>query len=295
MSETLPEPLVPADVDLRDYVFMPLDVLRLRDSELAATPDAEAFRCSVLAWCVSWHQMPAASLPDDDTTLARLLGFGRDIRGWKKVRAAGGLRGWVKCSDGRIYHPVVAEKAIEGWAAKVAQRARTEAARKAKEEKRQRELQAQSQLLSQQQSGSVTEIATGSKGQRQEQGQGQLTPISSSLRSEEPPPRAKSITFKAWSDQTKAKGEAAISGYKAVFDYIAQVGIPQEWLQIAWFKFKDRYLRDEKAKRKRYIDWRGVFLRSVKENWFELWYAKDGGYVLTTKGQQAEREYREAA
>lgn len=59
-------PLVPADVDLRDFAFMPLDVLRLRDSDLASIEDAEAFRCSVLSWCVSWHQVPAASLPDDD-------------------------------------------------------------------------------------------------------------------------------------------------------------------------------------------------------------------------------------
>jgi hypothetical protein len=57
--------------------------------------------------------VPAASLPDDDLILARLLGYGRDLKGWKKVRAAGGLRGWVKCSDGRLYHPVVAAKAQE--------------------------------------------------------------------------------------------------------------------------------------------------------------------------------------
>jgi hypothetical protein len=38
------------------------------------------------------------------------------LRGWKKVRAKGGLRGWIRCSDGRLYHPVVVEKAIEAWA-----------------------------------------------------------------------------------------------------------------------------------------------------------------------------------
>lgn len=128
MSELL-SPLIQADVDLRDFAFLPLDVLRLRDSELSATPDAEAFRCCVLSWCVSWHQLPAGSLPDDDATLARLLGFGRDLKGWKKVRAADGLRGWVKCSDGRLYHPVVVEKAMEAWKGKLAQRWRTECGR----------------------------------------------------------------------------------------------------------------------------------------------------------------------
>ena len=168
MSDT-PTPLVPADVDLRDFAFMPLDVLRLRDSDLASAPDAEVFRCSVISWCVAWHQLPAASLPDDDIALARLLGFGRDVKGWRKVRADGGLRGWVLCDDGRLYHPVVAEKARDAWSAKCAQRQRTEAARRAREEARQR----QSQALSQTPRISVTETVTESKGQGQGQGQGQ--------------------------------------------------------------------------------------------------------------------------
>lgn len=132
----LPEPPVSAEVDLRDFAFMPLDVLRLRDSELAAEPDGEVFRCAVLSWCVSWHQVPAASLPDDDSLLCRLLGFGRDLRGWKRVRDAGGLRGWVQCADGRLYHPVVAEKARDAWRGKMEQRWRTEAARVKKHNQR---------------------------------------------------------------------------------------------------------------------------------------------------------------
>jgi len=138
MMDTRPAPLVAADVDLRDFAFLPLDVLRLRDSELASAPDAEVFRCAVLSWCAAWHQMPAASLPDDDVSLARLLGYGRDIKGWKKIRAAGGMRGWVKCSDGRLYHPVVAEKARDAWRGKLQQRWRTEAARVKKHNQRHR-------------------------------------------------------------------------------------------------------------------------------------------------------------
>ena len=66
----LPEPLVPADVDLRDFQYMPLDVVRLRDSSLAAKASGEEFRAAVLLWYVSWHQKPPASLPDDDEELA---------------------------------------------------------------------------------------------------------------------------------------------------------------------------------------------------------------------------------
>lgn len=108
---TLPEPLVPADVDLRDFAFMPLDVLRLRDSDLATLATGEEFKAAVLLWCFAWHQVPAASLPDDDRVLARHSGAGA---GWKNVREEA-LRGFVLCSDLRFYHPVIAEKAIEAW------------------------------------------------------------------------------------------------------------------------------------------------------------------------------------
>nr|WP_249190864.1 DUF1376 domain-containing protein [Burkholderia cenocepacia] len=96
---------------------MPLDVLRLRDSDLAARVTGEEFRCAVLLWCASWHQVPAASLPDDDVNLAQYAGFGRMVGEWQKARE-GALWGWVKCADGRLYHPVVAEKANEAWIAK---------------------------------------------------------------------------------------------------------------------------------------------------------------------------------
>ena len=115
------QPLVPADVDLRGLPFMPLDVNRLRDSQLAINASGDEFRAAVLLWCASWGQIPAASLPDDDRSLASYAGYGRDMKGWKKVRA-GALRGWIKCDDGRWYHPVVAEKALEAWDARIEHR-----------------------------------------------------------------------------------------------------------------------------------------------------------------------------
>lgn len=124
----IPEPLTPADCDLREFPFMPLDVGRLRDSKLVShVPPAQCF-FAVILWCASWHQIPAASLPDDDIELARLAGFGFVVKEWKKVRA-GALYGWIKCADGRLYHPVVAEKARTAWQAKHEQRWKSECAR----------------------------------------------------------------------------------------------------------------------------------------------------------------------
>ena len=135
MTAQSPPPLTPPDCDLRDFPFMPLDVVRLRDSDISAISTGDEFRCAVLLWCASWHQVPAASIPDDDIVLAQLAGFGRVVKEWKKVRE-GALRGWIKCSDGRLYHPVVAEKAGEAWEGRMAYRQRKEAERQRKAEER---------------------------------------------------------------------------------------------------------------------------------------------------------------
>lgn len=134
------KPLTPLDCDLRNFPHMPLDVVRLRDSDLAALEGAEEFRAAVLLWCASWHQIPAASLPDDDRVLANLAGFGRVVKEWNKVRD-GALRGWIKCSDGRLYHPVIAEKALSALDSKYKQEWRTEIARIRKHNQRHRDSQ----------------------------------------------------------------------------------------------------------------------------------------------------------
>lgn len=138
MTEQLPAPLVPATVDLRHFRRMPLDVMRLRDSDIARDPNPEGFRCAVLAWCVAWHQVPASSLPDDDRALADLVGIGRTpraVKEWRELRAVA-LRNFVKCSDGRLYHPVIAEMALDAWRAHLEQRWKTDCSRIKKHQQR---------------------------------------------------------------------------------------------------------------------------------------------------------------
>lgn len=118
MTENPPDPLVPAEVDLTDFQYMELDVQRLRDSRFAAESEPEAFRAGVLLWCASWHQVPAASLPNNDRELSNLAGFGRVVKEWRKVREQA-LALFVLCSDGRLYHRIVAEKAIAAWNSKL--------------------------------------------------------------------------------------------------------------------------------------------------------------------------------
>jgi hypothetical protein len=133
-EQALPDPLVPAEVDLRDFPFMPLDITRLLTSETwieaAGTPMGHAL---ISLWASSWHQVPAASVPDNPAVMARLAFCTPDQ--WAEADDTV-LNGWVLCSDGRWYHPVVAEKALEAWRAKLERKRRVEAAiaaRKAKE------------------------------------------------------------------------------------------------------------------------------------------------------------------
>lgn len=108
-----PPPPVPADTDLRHMPGYMIDVQSLLGSDLAALGDPAANWFAVLTWCASFHQIPAGSLPDDDTVLAYLVRLGRDVRTWKRMREKGAMRGWVKHSDGRLYHPVVTETVLK--------------------------------------------------------------------------------------------------------------------------------------------------------------------------------------
>jgi uncharacterized protein YdaU (DUF1376 family) len=119
-----PDPPVPPECDCRGLPFMPLDVVRLRDSDLAALATGDEFKAAVLLWCAAWGQLPAGSLPDDERILARLAGV--SLAEWRGLSDMA-MRGWELCSDGRFYHPVIAEKAAEAWAARSRQRARAEA------------------------------------------------------------------------------------------------------------------------------------------------------------------------
>ena len=69
-----PAPPIPCEVDLRDFHFMPLDVVRLQNSETWAIADGWGAKALVNLWTRSWHQVPAGSLPDDDNL--HIVGYG---------------------------------------------------------------------------------------------------------------------------------------------------------------------------------------------------------------------------
>lgn len=120
-------PLVPPEVDLTDFSWMPLEIARLKRSKswLLAKKNPELAFYMINLWTAAWHERPAGSLEDDEDVLIDVA-MCKPAR-WKAVRAQV-MRGWVKGEDGRLYHPVVAEKVLESWKAKIAQRSKTAAA-----------------------------------------------------------------------------------------------------------------------------------------------------------------------
>jgi|GEM_PF-2196909 len=109
-----PEPLTPEYCDLRGYEFMPLFGHKLFASEFYTEASADEFRAGLRLWWAAWNQVPAGSLPNSDRALATLADFGRDIEAWQDVKERA-LHGFIECSDGRLYHPMICAEAIESY------------------------------------------------------------------------------------------------------------------------------------------------------------------------------------
>ncbi|QTB47926.1 hypothetical protein [Burkholderia pseudomallei] len=117
----------------------------------------------------------------------------------------------------------------------------------------------------------------------------QLSLLESTKKSKRP--ARSEVTFAEYLAVCKALGVKAIPGNDSIFNYIDDVGIPDEIFNLHWFEFRARYKEDSA---KRYKDWRAVYRKSVRGNWFRLWYFDSHGQCcLTTAGEQLRRE-REA-
>lgn len=303
---------------------MPLDVARLRDSDMAAYESPEACWAAVLLWSAAWHQVPAASLPDDDRFLAKAAGYGRVVKEWANVRE-GALHGWVKCADGRLYHPVVAEKALESWRAKVHHQWKKECDRIRKANK-QRESEGQAALPFPPEPGLLnSEIPAESAGipvekgkppigkeapgtgippekalKGEGEGQGELTTSPKPPDGGSRPAREKlpSVALQTFLDACTEKGERPLRDYKPLWAYTEAAGLSQDFVALAWVEFRRRFLPGGTGEAKRYKDWRQAFRKYVEGNYLKLWAIDgNGAYFLTTLGKQAQKihESKEAA
>lgn len=95
-----------------------------------------------------------------------------------------------------------------------------------------------------------------------------------------------SVSLPTWLITLKAMGEQPIPEDDPVFDYAEEAGIPMDYMRLCWVEFKQRY---SQPNAKRYKDWRAVYRKAVRGNWFKLWRVTSDGYALTTEGMQAQR------
>lgn len=94
------------------------------------------------------------------------------------------------------------------------------------------------------------------------------------------------ITFKKWIDKCKAEGVKPIPEDDPVFDYADEVKIPMAFVRYAWLEFRRKFGDSSK----RYKLWNRTFQNAVRENWYGIWYERDGVFLLTTRGKQMELE-----
>lgn len=298
---------------------MPLKIAQVMQSETFGLSTGDEFKAAFALWCASWMEVPAASLPNDD----RMLDFLSRSKVWKKVKVVA-MRGWVLCADGRLYHPVIAANALEAWEKRTEWRDKEDS----KNERQQRWRDQCKQLAAQLRDIGVTppkgasletlkrlldehgvdvEASTGVDGEASTVDAGEIakteTVKGQGQGLEEPPippeggkpsRRKPTVALQTFLDECKAEGRKPIPEGASVFAYAEQSGIPPAFLRLQWLEFKDRYADGSK----RYKDWAGVFSKSVRGNWFKLWFADraDGDdaatYKLTTTGIQAENTHR---
>lgn len=107
-----------------------------------------------------------------------------------------------------------------------------------------------------------------------------------------PPPesKARAVTLKTYLAECEAAGVDAIPADDATFAYAESVGLPAEFVALAWSWFKDRYGESGTGSAKRYKDWRATFRNAVRDCWPKYWAIDgQGTYYLTTAGKQAKR------
>lgn len=116
------QPLTPADCDVRSLPFMAFEVVRFLESDLVALASGDEGWAAIKLWSKSWLQVPAGSMADDDRILSKAAGI--PLRDWMAIRDFV-LKGWRSGGDGRLYHPVVSEKALEAWIGRLSHQRRS--------------------------------------------------------------------------------------------------------------------------------------------------------------------------
>ena len=105
----LPDPPYPADTKAKGLRWR-VDYERLNQSTTWAKAPAELKPWLLMSWYVAWQQIPCGSFEGDQQVIAAKIGMPWVM--WQHHQEVM-LRGWYRCSDGRFYHPVIAEDVLK--------------------------------------------------------------------------------------------------------------------------------------------------------------------------------------
>lgn len=111
MKQKFPLPPVPPNADLRHFPSMPLNVIALLNSDTWNMADGWQAKAAVNLWVRAWHQVPAGSLPDNDSLLQSYA----HVPDWNHCRDIA-LRGFKKHADGRLYHQMLCSQVLAALA-----------------------------------------------------------------------------------------------------------------------------------------------------------------------------------
>lgn len=109
VSSPLPDVPYPTATRSAGWRFS-LDTTRIRQSDTWTLARPEVRPWLLMLWMVAWEECPCGSLPTDESLIAAKLGI--DAALFAAHRSVL-IRGWKRCSDGRLYHDVLSEYVIE--------------------------------------------------------------------------------------------------------------------------------------------------------------------------------------
>ena len=105
VTSDIPDPPYPADVRAKGWRF-DLDIERIENSDTWTLAPADMRPWLLMLWMRSWTQTPCGSLPASDELVAARIGMdARAFAGNREIL----MRGWYRCADNRLYHPVITE------------------------------------------------------------------------------------------------------------------------------------------------------------------------------------------
>ncbi|MCK4121373.1 hypothetical protein HFK83_03175 [Ralstonia pseudosolanacearum] len=94
----------------------------------------------------------------------------------------------------------------------------------------------------------------------------------------------------------KANGVKPVTTYAPLMEYVEGVGLPADFLELAWDVFCHEHLDGGANAARLQADWQRHFANYVTKGYYRLWVCKaDGTFELTSTGQQARRFHNKEA